>query len=596
MPGSPDHQGSVMNKYIPATAFVPDRRWVRNIALAVLAVSLLLSVVALWYFDPLGVPTSVRDFLYRTLGEQPASTMSHTVNTPKLAPQPVCANEHPDWRKAQVIEGVEIQESKECEPDNPYEVAAAVKGTNNVSSETLLNTDLAKDAVEICCDLDNDGDPDVVKVRLEVTELNGNSPDIKDRLPRFEVAPGIAPGMWVFTPKSRGMATKDFVNIEANPLLRPPSPAIRVEQGDRVEIILENTHYMPHTIHLHGVDHPFETADGIGNDGVPLLNGRAVDTLPGAVHVYKLQPRTPGTFLYHCHTHESIHMMMGLFGMFIVEENRPNNFVQTLNIGAGHVRHPSKAILEQYAREFDLQYSDIDLDLNDRIKESSDPRVISWSLHQSHSEAHKPHPAADVFLVNGKAFPYSLRDSVIFVHPDEKVKLRIANTGMTTLALHPHGHKFKITHTDGMPLPPQAQYFKDVVGLEPAERVDVLLQTTNDGIHADGPGAWIIHDHRMGGMTRGIGPGGGDSIIAYDSYQDDKGIPKFVGDVAPLFTPEYYQGKVPVFAGEGVDDILGAPPAFVWSAKESIALVVLLALWGVAAGAAVVLVRTWRRA
>ena len=43
----------------------------------------------------------------------------------------------PAWRKAQVIDGVTIQESKLCNPDNPADIAAFVKGTNGVSMDTL---------------------------------------------------------------------------------------------------------------------------------------------------------------------------------------------------------------------------------------------------------------------------------------------------------------------------------------------------------------------------------------------------------------------------------------------------------------------------
>ena len=54
------------------------------------------------------------------------------------------------------------------------------------------------------------------------------------------------------------------------PVARVPSPTIRVEEGDRVRIILENTHYFPHTIHPHGTIHPNAM------DGVPDITQAAV--------------------------------------------------------------------------------------------------------------------------------------------------------------------------------------------------------------------------------------------------------------------------------------------------------------------------------
>ena len=55
----------------------------------------------------------------------------------------------PEWRKEQVIDGVTIQESKLCNPDNPADIAAFVKGTNGVSMDTLMQTQLATDAVTL---------------------------------------------------------------------------------------------------------------------------------------------------------------------------------------------------------------------------------------------------------------------------------------------------------------------------------------------------------------------------------------------------------------------------------------------------------------
>ena len=68
----------------------------------------------------------------------------------------------PQWRKEQVIDGVTIQESKLCNPDNPADIAAFVKGTNGVSMSTLMQTQLAADAITMSDDVDGDGDPDKI--------------------------------------------------------------------------------------------------------------------------------------------------------------------------------------------------------------------------------------------------------------------------------------------------------------------------------------------------------------------------------------------------------------------------------------------------
>ncbi|MGH8590340.1 MAG: multicopper oxidase domain-containing protein, partial [Gammaproteobacteria bacterium] len=85
--------------------------------------------------------------------------------------EPPCPDSHPSWRPSQVIDDVTIEESLGCEPDNPALVAAVVKGTNNVSHTTLMESGLAMDAVVLENDRDGDGDPDVVHIKLEVAEL-----------------------------------------------------------------------------------------------------------------------------------------------------------------------------------------------------------------------------------------------------------------------------------------------------------------------------------------------------------------------------------------------------------------------------------------
>jgi hypothetical protein len=257
----------------------------------------------------------------------------------------VCSNFiDPKWREEQVVDGVKIQESRLCTPDNPSDIAAFVKGTNGVSMETLMNTQLAADAITMSDDMDGDGDPDKIVIKLEVVELNGHSPDVKTPITTFDIAPDIRPTFWVYAPKTRDMSTLSLYETEANSLLRVPSPVIRVEQDDIVHIVLENTHYLPHSIHLHGIDHPFMDHSDHGNDGVGQTSN--MDTMPGESKTYVIKPRQPGTMYYHCHVQPHTHIPMGLQGIFVVEENRPNNWPQTLNVGAGQVRHPSAAVLE----------------------------------------------------------------------------------------------------------------------------------------------------------------------------------------------------------------------------------------------------------
>jgi plastocyanin len=462
-----------------------------------------------------------------------------------------CSNEHPEWRPAQVIEDVTIDEAPACEPDNPYDVATSVKGTNNVSMATLMQTNLAQDALTITDDLDNDGDPDVIHIKLEVVELNGVSPDGEFLINTFDIAPGIQPGLWVYAPKSRGMALKNFNSVVANPLLRAPSPVIRVEQGDKVYITLENTHYLPHTIHLHGVDHSWLTAKGEDNDG---MEEHAV--FPGKSHTYEIQPRHAGTMLYHCHVQTAQHFMMGLAGMFIVEENQPNNHLQTFNIGAGQVRHPSNSVKKSYSQEYDLHYQSVDKKLAKIIQTANDPRLIAQRMGRDYNMTES---FENYFMLNGHSFPYTLRDGMIIASENENIKLHVANLQRSSVALHIHGHKATITAFDGVDQPVGMQITRDVFDIAPAQRTDLHLQTQNDGLHSYGPGLWMFHDHvPTGTTTDGIEPGGNMAILAYKSYLDDQGMPTMHNELFDqIFNKDYYAKKMAIWGVGDFSPLLG---------------------------------------
>ena len=525
----------------------------RVITLSIIDLVLLVSLI---FLIPVNwIPSGLQQYYFEIFGEPEYIAAPESQSDLSLEAEAICPPVNQNWRAEQLVEGIRIQASGLCQPDNPDEIAAFVKGTNHVSMRSLMRTQLAPDAVVKENDIDNDGDPDLIHIRLEVTELNGHSPDVDEFIPAYSIAPGIRPGFWVFTPKQRGMATINFESIQANDMLRMPSPVIRVEQGDQLRVTLENTHYMPHTIHFHGVDHPYQDAQGEGNDGVPRISETMI--MPGESRTYDMTPRQTGTMFYHCHVQPQVHILMGLQGMFVVEENRPNNHVQTFNVGAGHVRYPSVAVREQYAREYDLQYSEADKELHELIQQSSDPRIIARATNREYNSTGR---VPEYFLLNGRSFPYTIRESLVLVKPDEKIKLRVLNAGAEGVSLHTHGHKVTITHYDGVEQNPIARVTRDVVWLSAAQRLDLELNTTNDGLHSYGEGVWFIHDHREQAVTTdGMNPGGDISMIVYEKFLGEDGIPETAGDLSLFFNREYYLRQLPVWADVDADGRFSDP-------------------------------------
>ena len=505
-------------------------------------------IVALFAWPPQWYPMPVRLQLTRWFGAADYRPLPESIESADAMPDTFCPPDPAGWRREAEIDGVTVSASAPCVADNPYTVAAFVKGTNNVTPDTLLMSGLTADAVTKGKDLDGDGDPDEIHIRLEVAELNGGSPNTRDPVTQYEIAPGIRPGMWVFAPKLAGMAVENFESNIARDTLRAPSPAIRIEQGDTVLITLENSHYMPHTLHLHGADHSFTDVTGEGNDGVPLTSELPV--MPGSARTYELTPRHAGTMFYHCHVQPHVHVMMGLQGLFVIEENRPNNWLQTMNIGAGQVRVPSVASKEDYDQEYDLHYLDLDKQLGERIQANNDPRLITQSMHRDYDITDS---TVDYFTLNGKSFPYTFRESLIVGKDNDRIKLRVVNGGAKGIALHTHGHKFTITDRDGVPLPDALRVPQDVAWFATTQRADIELLFKNDGLHAYSPGIWLFHDHQYNGVTTdGIGPGGNISAITYSDFIDDSGWPKTQGvSWDNYFTEKYYRRETPVWKSYG---------------------------------------------
>ena len=353
-----------------------------------------------------------------------------------------------------------------------------------------------------------------VTIRFEIIEV------------QEEVYPGKFVLFWVYAPVGSAMSSP----------ARMPSPTIRVQEGDHVRIELYNTHYFPHTIHFHGLSVPADM------DGTPDFSQPAVE--PGKKFVYEFTAKYPGTYWYHCHVDPSIHAMMGLAGMLIVEPKRPDNHFAPVVVGAGRIWPMAKGTAEDFQGEYSLVYQDVDERLNRIALAYTDPREVEMRMHRDYdSSQRKP----DIFLLNGRSFPFTLLDSPILVKSNEVTRLRILNAGGQTIAFHTHGHHPVLIALDGDPLPPALQYSRDTFEIAPAQRIDLALHTGDDGRYAAGPGVWMVHDHTPSAEVNGGIDGGDMTAIVYDGFMQANGLPKVAGNLEMMFHPDFYRGKMPMF-------------------------------------------------
>ncbi len=208
-----------------------------------------------------------------------------------------------------------------------------------------------------------------------------------------------------------------------------PGPEIRVRQGDRLSVVVENDLPQETTVHWHGLRIPHAM------DGVPHLTQPPIQ--PGQQFRYAFQAPDAGTFWYHPHVRSSEQQGRGLYGVLIVEESTP----------------------PPVDRDVTWVIDDWRLTEDAAISETFDhPRDLS---HDGR--------LGNVATLNGQ-------DSETFaVRAGERLRLRIVNTANARIfALRFEGHSPLVIALDGQPTAPHAPPENRLV-VPPAGRVDVIL-------------------------------------------------------------------------------------------------------------------------
>lgn len=244
-----------------------------------------------------------------------------------------------------------------------------------------------------------------------------------------------------------------------------PGPEIRVRQGERLRIVLENRLPEATTIHWHGVPVPNAM------DGVPGVTQRAVS--PGETFAYDYVAEPAGTYMYH--SHAGLQLDRGLLGPLIIEEREP------------HV---------EYDREYTLM-------LDDWLPTAPAPASArspdgAGGMMRGMRLSDPARPDYGALLVNGRP---PVDPPAFEVRRGQRVRLRLLNpASATAFRVAIAGHRMTVTHADSRPVSPVAV---DSLVIGMGERYDVLVE-------ADNPGAWWIVAQSMLGT-----PEPARAILAY---------------------------------------------------------------------------------
>ena len=210
---------------------------------------------------------------------------------------------------------------------------------------------------------------------------------------------------------------------------RVPGPVLRVRQGDRLRVQVDNRLAEPTTVHWHGIRLPNAM------DGVPMLTQSPI--APGERFTYEFVLPDAGTFFYHPHQRSYEQVARGLAGALIVEEREPIAVDRDQLWVLGDWRLDRDASIRGGFGAF--------------RDASHDGRI------------------GNTVTVNGQ-----VRETFA-VRSGERIRLRLINAASARIfALEFRDHAPSVIALDGQPVEPHVPE-GGVVVLAPAQRADVLI-------------------------------------------------------------------------------------------------------------------------
>jgi len=233
-----------------------------------------------------------------------------------------------------------------------------------------------------------------------------------------------------------------------NPMLSStpqlPARTLYANEGDTVILNVRSVaqgHH--HTVHLHGLD--VDTR----NDGDPATSfslSHMQDT------TYTFIARHAGTYLYHCHVGDVVHVQMGMYGLIVVKA-----------AGGAKTAWTGGPAFDSYRNWL---MSEIDQRWHDTVPEHDTATdYIQLPVYQP-----------NYFLINGKS-KHELGEDSIAIHgaQNEVIYLRLGNIGFfDNRVILPAALNAVIIDSDGRPLPSSIE--SDTVWVSPGERFGLMLR------------------------------------------------------------------------------------------------------------------------
>jgi len=252
-----------------------------------------------------------------------------------------------------------------------------------------------------------------------------------------------------------------------------PGPLLRMKEGERVTINVENHLRADSSIHWHGLILPSNM------DGVPGLSFAGIE--PGESYRYEFDLVQNGTYWYH--SHSELQEQTGVYGPLIVEPqgNDPVEYdieyVVMLSDWTFEDPHRIYAKLKKQDDYFNRQKRTIkdffrDVRENGRQQTIADRRM--WgNMRMAASDIADITATTYTYLLNGRDAAGNW--SGIY-EPGQKIRLRIINgSAMTFFNFRIPGLEMSVVQTDGQNIKPVTV---DELQIGVAETYDVIVQPT----------------------------------------------------------------------------------------------------------------------
>jgi plastocyanin len=219
-----------------------------------------------------------------------------------------------------------------------------------------------------------------------------------------------------------------------------PAPLLQFDLGDTVIIHLKNNSPEDHTIHWHGLDVDQEN-DGVGHT--------STDVMQNQEFTYTFVCSHSGTYMYHCHVLTTLHLAMGMYGLFVVNGAENDYLYETVQT--------------KFTKEYAYLFSEMNTNWN------SNP--TSPGLFHFYE--------ADYLMINGETGSQLENvEQIISGTINDSLAFRFANIGYGMVeVVFPQELATVVYGADGRVIP---SFITDTLKLYPGERYEVIGYPTTD--------------------------------------------------------------------------------------------------------------------